>query len=100
MGAGLYQEGQAILRDTLPITPIEFGNLRASGQVEGPTLEGGSLEVTIGFGGASAPYALYVHERLDAYHEPPTQAKFLETTVNEHAKDFAGRMAVFMKLGL
>lgn len=100
VGAGLYLEAQAILAEATKITPIDTGALRASGHVEHPTIDGLAIEVRIGYGGASAPYALFVHERLDLFHEPPTQAKFLEATMNAHAADFAGRLAVQMKLGL
>lgn len=31
----------------------------------------------------TAPYAIYVHENLMAYHASPTQAKFLERAVRE-----------------
>ncbi len=34
--------------------------------------------VQVGFGGVGAPYAIFVHENLQAYHKPPTKAKFLE----------------------
>lgn len=39
--------------------------------------------------GYLAFYAIYVHERLDVYHAPPTMAKWLETTYRR----VAGRMA-------
>jgi hypothetical protein len=29
--------------------------------------------------GYEAPYAVYVHENLEAYHKPPTRAKYLES---------------------
>jgi isocitrate dehydrogenase len=33
------------------------------------------------------PYAVYVHEDLDATHAPPTQAKFLEKAIRESNGD-------------
>jgi hypothetical protein len=99
LAAALYQEGEAIMRDALPITPIDLGNLRSSAHVDLPKTTGlGQYEVVLGFGGASAPYALYVHENLEARHDAPTQAKFLETPMNAHAADFSARMAALMKL--
>lgn len=100
LGSALYQEAQVILKETLPITPIQYGNLRTSGHVDPPATTGATTTVVIGFGGAAAPYALYVHERLDLAHKPPTQAKFLETVVNLHAVDFGERMASRMTLQL
>jgi hypothetical protein len=35
--------------------------------------------------GYEAPYAVFVHERLDLYHVPPTQAKYLEQPAREWA---------------
>lgn len=34
--------------------------------------------------GYKAPYAIYVHENLAAYHKPPTKAKFLEGPFREN----------------
>jgi hypothetical protein len=63
------------------ITPIQTGALRASGHVEPPEIDPAGATVSFGYGGASAPYAVYVHENLSAYHKPPTMAKFLELPV-------------------
>ena len=54
----------------------------------------------IGFGGAAAPYAIYVHENVSARHAPPTQAKFLEQPVMEARATFGEALAAQMKLGL
>jgi hypothetical protein len=45
--------------------PVDTGALRASGFVEGPDQTG---TVTLGFGGVAAPYAVIVHEDLQARH--------------------------------
>ena len=39
--------------------------------------------VDIFYGGPAAPYALYVHEIIGNYHNPPTQAKYLEQPLME-----------------
>jgi hypothetical protein len=39
--------------------------------------------VDIFYGGPAASYALYVHEIIGNYHNPPTQAKYLEQPVME-----------------
>lgn len=46
---------------------------------------GGGREVygIISYGDARVFYAAYVHERLDAYHESPTQAKFVTQAVKD-----------------
>jgi hypothetical protein len=45
------------------------------------------LRLAVGY---SAPYAIYVHENLQAHH-PIGQAKFLETPARVHAKEIKPR---------
>ena len=42
--------------------PVDTGNLRASGTVLPPTIQGTYIEVEGGFGGSAASYAIWVHE--------------------------------------
>lgn len=74
----LYREAEAVMAESKRIVPVETGALRASGQVQPPEVEGTRVSVRMGYGNAAVPYAVYVHERLDLKHKPPTQAKFLE----------------------
>lgn len=83
----LTDEAYETLAATIPVTPIEFGPLRASGRVSPPALLGSSIGVEIRFGGPAAGYAIYVHEivvRRDTgrkvFHQSPTKAKFLSST--------------------
>ncbi len=120
-GAALYQEANSVLADAIPITPVEFGALRRSGHVAPPVLAGPRVSVTLGFGGAAAPYAVYVHETpppsgghwagphykgalmiptRTARHAPPTQWKFLETPLKEHLRGMARRLAATVREGL
>ena len=74
----LYQQANQIMTASKrDYVPVDTGALRASGFVEEPvpTPRGGM--VTLGFGGASAPYALLVHEDLTVRHTVG-QAKYLE----------------------
>jgi hypothetical protein len=77
VNVGIEKACQMILKASIPLCPVEFGPLRASGVV---VVEGSGLGTRgrVEFGGSSAPYALYVHENLQAYHAPPTGAKWLE----------------------
>lgn len=100
LGVALYLEGQAIIADSIPITPIEFGALRSSAFVDRPEITPAGASVTIGFGGAAADYALFVHEDPNAHHEPPTQYKFLEQPALEHQRDFDKRIAAGLELAL
>lgn len=51
-----------------------------------------NVSASVGF---SAPYAIHVHENLEAFH-PVGQAKFLEQPAREREKDIA-RVAVKLK---
>jgi len=93
LGGALYREGQAIMTEALPITPILTGALRRSGHVDEPEITESGAFVTLGFGGDAAPYAVYVHENLTARHMPPTQAKFLEIPLNDAVDGMADRLA-------
>lgn len=88
----LYQETQVELTEVKRRTPVDKGNLRASEHVEGPIREGRSIYTTIVCGGPSAPYAIFVHENLDAFH-PVGQAKFLESVILESRPYMAARIA-------
>lgn len=62
--------------------PVDSGTLKGSGHLESE-VDAGLSEIVIGYGGAAAGYALWVHENLSAHHRPPTKAKFLEDPMNE-----------------
>lgn len=76
---GLEKCAHVILKKALYYCPIEFGPLRESGHVETKGKGKGARSRVV----FDAPYAVYVHEILTAYHEPPTCAKFLERAVRE-----------------
>jgi hypothetical protein len=67
---------QEILTESKKICPTKTGYLRGSGYVADPGVEDGRITAYIGY---SAGYAWWVHELIENYHHPPTQAKFLET---------------------
>jgi len=67
-----------VLTESEVICPIKWGNLRSSGKLSTPQTQNGVVSQTISF---SSDYAIFVHERLDLRHQPPTQAKFLETSI-------------------
>jgi len=73
-------------------TPVDLGNLKASIHVEGPEISGNQISATIAAGGPAAPYAVYVHEDLSAYHKVG-QAKFIESTLKESAPFLPARIA-------
>lgn len=72
--AALYRLGVAILANSLPRTPVEFGALRASAYVSPP--QGTTIaDLEVGYG---TEYAVPQHERLDYRHPNGGEAKFLE----------------------
>lgn len=97
MRPALTRAGEYLLQKTLPRVPIEFGDLRASGVVSRPFSVGQEHLVNVTFGNDDVNYAGYVHERLDVYHEPPTQAKFLEYTTQVESENLLAIIATGMK---
>jgi len=75
--AELYQSAEIVMTAAKELTPVDTGALRASGHVQEPKIEGGTVSVELGFGGPSVDYAEIVHEDLNANHAVG-QAKFLE----------------------
>jgi len=61
LAQALYTRAQRIMAQAREGTPVVSGNLRASGLVYPPIVEGNTISVTFGFGGMSTPYAAAVH---------------------------------------
>lgn len=78
MAGAVYKLAVTILGESLPMVPVEFGVLRASGYVSPPQGEGMKATAEIGFG---TVYAIPQHERLDFRHPRGGEAKFLEKAV-------------------
>jgi hypothetical protein len=94
----LYQEAQIELGEIKRRTPVDTNALRASEMVERPVVEGRDISVRLVAGGPSAPYALFVHEDLEAFH-PVGQAKYMESVLMESAPHIARRIASRIDLG-
>ena len=92
VGAALYAEAEILMGEAKDRTPVDTGALKASGLVTLPEIHGREIAVDLAFGGASAPYAVYVHEDLRAHHTVG-QAKFLESVLLERGPDLAERIA-------
>jgi len=82
LAAEVYREGTNIIAASQPLVPVATGTLRGTAYVTIPDIQGNKVTVHIGYGGPSAPYALYVHENMMAHH-PVGQAKYLEQPFNE-----------------
>lgn len=79
----IYEEANVIFARSQVLVPVDTGVLRGSGGVSSPQQGDKGYFVDIYYGGPAAPYALYVHEIIGNYHNPPTQAKYLEQPVME-----------------
>ena len=78
LAKGLTRACEEIITDAKEhYVPVDTGALKNSGHVKPPRVEGDRVIVECGFGGAAAPYAIYVHEDLSAHH-PVGEAKYLE----------------------
>ena len=105
---GLYQETQVEATEVKRRTPVwnparalphghTPGSLRASVHVVGPIRTGNTIYTLIAAGGPSAPYAVYVHEDLDALHASG-QAKFIESVILESRAYMAQRVLKRVRL--
>lgn len=92
VGRALYVETQIEATEVKRRTPVDRGPLRASIMVVGPTREGRRVYTMIVAGGPAAPYAIYVHEDLDAHHTVG-QAKFIESVLFESRAHMGARVA-------
>jgi hypothetical protein len=103
MGRTMYANATAILNESKELVPVDTAALKDSGRVELPNVSPDGISVEITYGGAAAPYALFVHEDMTMDHSPskPTavtgrprrgQAKFLEIPVTENAEKFFKRV--------
>lgn len=69
------------------LVPVDTGILRGSAYVTDPDVRSGRISVSMGY---ATDYAAAVHERLDAVHNPPTQAKYLEKPLLEDLPEYPG----------
>lgn len=78
---------QPVFDRSQELVPVDTGVLKNSGYLEIRERRGTSVG-EIGYGKGGIPhYAAKVHEDMDVFHAPPTQAKFLEQAADEHIAD-------------
>lgn len=66
------------------LVPYRTGELHDSGYVDVSVYDTGRVDGEVGYAKDGFPlYAAIVHENVEAYHDPPTSAKFLQRAVNE-----------------
>lgn len=97
----IFAEATTVLNESKRIVPVATGNLRASGKVENPKQLGTKYSVEVTYGGAAAPYALFVHEippnsggrwGTGNAHKPGKTFKFLEIPANAHRDKFVNNV--------
>lgn len=89
--AALYAEAELIATASRVGTPVDTGELRGSTHVVPPETQGRDTVIVVAVGGPAAPYALYVHEDLEAHHDVGGP-KFLETAAREAADGLTARV--------
>lgn len=93
----LFQRGEEVMEESKRECPVDTGTLRSSGFVHSPDVERGEMSVALGYGGAAAEYAIFVHEDLTAHH-PVGKAKFLEDPIRREVPRLARDLAEFIKV--
>jgi ribosomal protein L25 (general stress protein Ctc) len=92
MGQAIYAEAALALLESKEIVPVDTSALKQSGNLKPLRVEGNAVEVVIGYGGVAAPYAVDVHENLEARHQPGKSAKFLEIPVKRRVAGLGTRI--------
>ncbi len=100
----LFQEMEDVAgRSKETFVPVDTGALRGSIHATPPKVRRGSVSTSVVAGGPAAPYALTVHENLQARH-PLGQAKYLERPLNEARptieRELEGALGRAIKKGL
>lgn len=97
METALVIEMEIELKEVKARTPEDTGALKDTIVLAGPFRSGRTVWMLILAGGTAAPYALIVHEDLDAYHATG-QAKYVESVILESAPHMAARIAARIDL--
>lgn len=104
LARAVYAEATTVLNESKKIVPVDDGYLKNSGKVEAPQISPKETSVEVTYGGAAAPYALYVHEDPDARHAPGKTYKYLEIPAMAHSDKFARgvkeRLISYIRRGL
>lgn len=92
----LYMVAEEIMTDAKTnYVPVVTGNLRRSGFVDHPIINGQNVSVILGFGGAAIQYAVAVHEYPASYGQGKN--KYLTKPMNAAAPKIPARIATFMR---
>jgi hypothetical protein len=92
LSQALYREAALIFEESQDEVPLDTGNLRASGKLGLPQIQGSELVVEISYGGAAADYALVVHEDLERNYRNGKKSKYLEDPAKRRIIGLSGRL--------
>lgn len=99
IGSAVRAEMELVMTQAKRRCPVKTGTLKGSGHVDTENESGGRITaVLLKFGGPAAPYAVPVHENLEAHH-PTGEAKFLERPLLEAVPSLAERIAARVAKG-
>ncbi len=82
---GVQVAAHDLLAQSVPLAPLDLGDLRRSGSVDGPRTDGNRVLAVVGYG---EPYAVVQHENL-SFHHDEGQAKYLEEPARRNAERYA-----------
>lgn len=74
---GLKKAGKFLLRETMAIVPVQFGDLKGSAFTRNVGGSGFRADIVVGYS-AETGYAIYVHENLEAAHGKEFNIKHAE----------------------
>ena len=90
MRSAVYLEFVQMMRESLAEVPVDTGRLRSTAYVTMPSYISENISIEAGY---ATNYAVYVHENENAFHNPPTKAKFLIDPFERMQKGMAQRIA-------
>lgn len=105
---GMEEFAYGVMEKSLELVPVRTGTLYDSARVNPAERVGNMIQLEFGYGygddvnpeenRTAAEYAVPVHERLEAKHPPPKQAKFLEDPLFERMDRMGEEMSVTMQM--
>lgn len=100
---GMVEEMEIIRTNSMEIVPVDQGDLRNSAFVVGvnPEIEdSGTAQVSIGYGGVAASYAVVQHENPNFRHAEGKTWKYLERPAMEAINGMGERLAAALRATL
>ncbi len=97
LSAALYKEAAVIFEQSQDEVPVDTSNLKISGNLGFPIIQGDELVVEITYGGAAADYALAVHEDMERTYRNGKKSKYLEDPAKRRLEGMSGRLLKSVK---